>query len=122
MITDVLQPSLKRQMKHFGGRNLVLSIPSQYPTILQGPEMVEGPTAGSPGAMYFGFYTGGVSSNAPALVDIARDWVGLVLKPRAQPSQPASVFDMAALDLGRVLREPSEEDDLFEEMLDDTRF
>jgi hypothetical protein len=121
MSTDVLQPSLQRRTKDFGGRNLVLSKPWQITAILQAPEL-EWPTAGWAGKIFFSYNAAGNAGTTPALVEIGRDWVGLVLKPRSPRPQPASIFDMAPLDLGRVLREPSEDDDLLEEMLDDTRF
>lgn len=63
-----------------------------------------------------------LSKRQSALADAANEWVRTILKSAPARRSQTSVLDMPPLNLGRVLRPMNGQDDLLEEMLDDTRF
>jgi hypothetical protein len=112
MSADVLQPSLDQREEPFGGSGLLWPDPHASRVSLQMPAPFPS-LSPEPGGQIR-------SKTRPALVELAREWVTIILKP-SRPVQ-TSVFDMPPLNLGRVLRPVDGRDDLLQEMLDDTRF
>jgi hypothetical protein len=114
MIANLLQPSLDQREKSFGDSGLFSPHPQGDRLLLQLPSAFPWLARQAPGQT--------PSSTQPALVELARDWVKIVLKTSPTRKTHTSVFDMPPLDLGRVLYSGGARDDLLEEMLDDTRF
>jgi len=116
MIAHAIQPSVRRQVQAFGGRNLFDSSADRRLLILQAPPMAIGPEYAARKGISFGMRA--------TLADSARDWVCIVLKTRPKPKSriTRSILDLPPLDLGEVLHPISEDAELLSEMLDDTRF
>jgi hypothetical protein len=114
MTADVIQPSLNRRRESFGGAGLRWPTARGEQFSLQMSSHFSWGGWEARGAM--------LPSLQPALVEVSRDWVAMVLKTTRKPKKQKSVLDMPPLDLGRVLRPVNGEDDLLQEMLDDTRF
>ena len=113
MITDIFQPSLKPREAVFGGAALRWPSPKGDVLLL---ERLSHSLAG-------GDFRGGMLLKLqPALVDVSREWVAVVLKTSHKATKRKSVFDMPPLNLGRILHSADVRDDLLEDMLDDTRF
>ncbi len=116
MIAHAIQPSVRRPVEPFGGRNFFDSSADRRLLILQAAPIAIGPEYLARIGASFG--------TRATLADSARDWVRIVLKARPKPKSPItrSILDLPPLDLGEVLHPISEDAELLSEMLDDTRF
>lgn len=115
MTVDTVQPSLNRHLRMFGGGRLSAPSHDRRSVILQSPPMAIGPEYAQ--GWDVSLAAGG------ALADSAREWVRIVLKSkRNRASAKKSIMDLPPLDLGEVLYPVSGDEDLLNEMLDDTRF